>query len=92
MTFDQPAFIRKDIPDLTGKVAVVTGGSQGIGLGITAHLLSHNPAKIIVVANKAEHFEEAKDFLKDFGDVSRVSLQLRSLCFGGSHQNHSLPG
>ncbi|KAF2027966.1 NAD(P)-binding protein [Setomelanomma holmii] len=62
----------KDIPDLSGKVYVVTGGSAGIGYGIVAHILQHNPAKIYLLSNKEEHANEAKDALKEFGDVSKV--------------------
>lgn len=38
------------VPDLTGKVAVVTGGSEGIGFGSTHTLLSKNVSKIFVRA------------------------------------------
>jgi hypothetical protein len=33
-------FSLDDVPDLSGKVAVVTGGSEGIGYGCTHTLLS----------------------------------------------------
>ncbi|KAF2145269.1 uncharacterized protein K452DRAFT_245058 [Aplosporella prunicola CBS 121167] len=62
----------KDIPDLNGKVYVVTGGSAGIGFGIVAHLLQHNAAKIYLLSNKEQHAEEAQEELKKYGDVSRV--------------------
>ncbi|KAF2751080.1 NAD(P)-binding protein [Sporormia fimetaria CBS 119925] len=62
----------KDIPDLSGKVYVVTGGSAGIGYGIVAHLLQHNPAKIYLLSMKEEHAQEAQDDLKEWGDTSKV--------------------
>ncbi|KAH7053244.1 hypothetical protein B0J12DRAFT_739354 [Macrophomina phaseolina] len=62
----------KDIPDLTGKVYIVTGGSAGIGFGIVAHLLQHNASKIYLLSNKEEHAEEAQEELKKYGDTSRV--------------------
>ena len=62
----------KDIPDLTGKVYVVTGGTAGIGYGITAHLLQHNASKIILLSQKEEHAQEATDALKEYGDTSKV--------------------
>ncbi|KAL2054962.1 hypothetical protein ABVK25_004784 [Lepraria finkii] len=62
----------KDIPDLSGKVYVVTGGTAGIGFGITAHLLQHNASKIILLSQKEEHAEEAEEELKKYGDNSRV--------------------
>ncbi|KAL8856698.1 MAG: hypothetical protein Q9178_006655 [Gyalolechia marmorata] len=61
-----------DIPDLSGKVYIVTGGTAGIGFGITAHLLQHNPAKIIILSQKEEHADEAIDALKEYGNVDNV--------------------
>ncbi|KAL9101773.1 MAG: hypothetical protein Q9187_009201, partial [Circinaria calcarea] len=62
----------KDIPDLAGKVYIVTGGSAGIGFGIVAHLLQHNAAKILLLSNQKQHADEAMEELKEFGDPSRV--------------------
>jgi NAD(P)-dependent dehydrogenase (short-subunit alcohol dehydrogenase family) len=62
----------KDIPDLSGKVFVVTGGSAGIGFGIVAHILQHNPAKIYLLSNKEQHAEEAQTELAKFGDANKV--------------------
>jgi WW domain-containing oxidoreductase len=53
-------------------VYVVTGGSAGIGYGIVAHILQHNPAKIYLLSNKEQHADEAKESLKEFGDASKV--------------------
>jgi WW domain-containing oxidoreductase len=50
----------------------VTGGSAGIGYGIVAHILQHNPAKIYLLSNKEQHADEAKEALKEFGDSSKV--------------------
>ncbi|KAG6995668.1 hypothetical protein G7Y79_00043g079520 [Physcia stellaris] len=72
----------KDIPDLSGKVYVITGGSAGIGFGITAHLLQHNAARIVILSQKEEHVEEAKQELKKYGDSSKVEwiqLDLKNL-------------
>ncbi|KAI9799460.1 MAG: hypothetical protein M1833_003982 [Piccolia ochrophora] len=61
----------KDIPDLAGKIYVVTGGSAGIGFGIVAHLLQHQ-AKVYLLSNKEEHAEEAVEELKEWGDVHKI--------------------
>lgn len=63
-----------DIPDLSGKTYVVTGGSAGIGYGICAHLLQHNCQKLYLLGKKEEHLAEAEEGLKNYGDISRVQL------------------
>ncbi|MCJ1460785.1 hypothetical protein MMC28_011167 [Mycoblastus sanguinarius] len=62
----------KDIPDLSGKTYIVTGGTAGIGFGITAHLLQHNASKILLLSQKEEHADEAMEELKKYGDTSKV--------------------
>lgn len=56
-----------DVPDLSGRVFVVTGGSAGIGYGICAHLLQHNPAKLYLLGKKEEHLAEAQEDLAKYG-------------------------
>jgi NAD(P)-dependent dehydrogenase (short-subunit alcohol dehydrogenase family) len=63
-----------DIPDLRDRVYVITGGSAGIGYGISAHILQHGPARIYLVGKKAEHLAEAQDALQRWGDAGRVEL------------------
>ena len=61
---------------------VVTGGTAGIGFGITAHLLQHNAARVILLSQKEEHADEAKEELKTYGDSNRVEwvqLDLKDL-------------
>ncbi|KAI1103363.1 hypothetical protein F4804DRAFT_342528 [Jackrogersella minutella] len=62
------------IPDLSGKVFVVTGGSAGIGFGISAHMLQHKCERLYLLGNKEQHLSEAQEGLKKYGDVSRVEL------------------
>lgn len=50
----------------------MTGGSAGIGYGIVAHLLKHNPEKIYLLSMKEEHAQEALEDLKEWGDTSKV--------------------
>lgn len=47
-------FTLEDVPDQTGRVALITGGDQGIGYGVTHTLLSKNIAKVIVLSFAAE--------------------------------------
>ncbi|KAL8768748.1 MAG: hypothetical protein Q9194_005627 [Teloschistes cf. exilis] len=72
----------QDIPDLSGKVYIITGGTAGIGFGITAHILQHHPAKIIILSQKEEHADEAIEELKNYGDTAKVhwiQLDLKDL-------------
>ena len=45
----------KDIPDLQGKVVLVTGGNAGIGEATVRALAAHNPTKIVVCARKTSN-------------------------------------
>jgi NAD(P)-dependent dehydrogenase (short-subunit alcohol dehydrogenase family) len=47
-------FSLEEVPDLTGKVALVTGGSEGIGYGCTHTLLSHNVSKLFILAKSED--------------------------------------
>mgnify|MGYP001157805920 CR=1 FL=1 len=52
----------KKLLDLTGKVALVTGGSRGLGLQI-AEALGEMGAKLAITARKADELEEARAHL-----------------------------
>ncbi|OJD31709.1 short-chain dehydrogenase [Diplodia corticola] len=54
------AFSLADTPDLAGRVAVVTGGSAGIGRELCAQLLLHGAAKIYVLARSESRFADAR--------------------------------
>ena len=57
--------VKKDPLNLTGKVAVITGGSSGIGLGVV-ELLSAYGAKVAMVDVSPKGEEKAKE-LRDAG-------------------------
>jgi NAD(P)-dependent dehydrogenase (short-subunit alcohol dehydrogenase family) len=52
--------------DLTGRVAIVTGGSRGLGLQI-AEALGEFGARVVIVARKAAELEAAEAALKAQG-------------------------
>lgn len=52
-------FSLEETPDQSGKVAVVTGGSQGIGYGASFTLLQHNLAKLFVISMSKETMDGA---------------------------------
>ena len=56
--------------DLTGKIALVTGGSRGLGLQI-AEALGEAGAKILLTSRKAADLEEAMAHLQDRGIDAR---------------------
>lgn len=65
-----------DLFDLTGKTAVVTGGTRGIGLMIARGLLQAGAAKVYVSSRKAEGCAEAERELSAFGQVKAIQADL----------------
>jgi NAD(P)-dependent dehydrogenase (short-subunit alcohol dehydrogenase family) len=61
----------KKMLDLSGKVALVTGGSRGLGLQI-AEALGEMGAKIVITARKKDELDEATDRLGRLG-ITAVS-------------------
>jgi NAD(P)-dependent dehydrogenase (short-subunit alcohol dehydrogenase family) len=60
-------------PDLAGKVAVVTGSSQGIG-ATTCHLLAANGAKVVVNGRDPAALEETVTKIRrDGGEATGVA-------------------
>jgi len=52
-------------PDLSGKVAVVTGGSEGIGYGVTHTLLSHGIEKLFILSVSKEVIDGSLNAIKE---------------------------
>jgi gluconate 5-dehydrogenase len=52
--------------DLTGKAALITGGSRGLGLQI-AEALGEQGAKLVISSRKSSELEEAKRYLSSRG-------------------------
>ncbi|KAI0334840.1 NAD(P)-binding protein [Cubamyces sp. BRFM 1775] len=75
-TLTSKRFKPDQIPDLTGRVALVTGGSAGIGYYAAAALAQHN-AKVLIVSANAEHGTQAEgelnDALRKSGSVGSVT-------------------
>ncbi|KAG9122798.1 hypothetical protein FRC07_000669 [Ceratobasidium sp. 392] len=53
-----------DTPDLTGKVAIVTGGSEGIGLACTHTLLKHGVSRLYFLSPTEDRAKEALNFFE----------------------------
>ncbi|KAF2454486.1 hypothetical protein BDY21DRAFT_291306 [Lineolata rhizophorae] len=58
-------FSLKDVGTLEGKVAVVTGGSEGIGYGCTYTLLTHNVKDLFVLSKSQDVVEGALEAIRD---------------------------
>jgi NAD(P)-dependent dehydrogenase (short-subunit alcohol dehydrogenase family) len=65
-----------DLFDLTGKTAVVTGGTRGIGLMIARGLLQAGATRVYISSRKAEGCADAERELAKFGQVSAIQADL----------------
>jgi retinol dehydrogenase 12 len=72
----------KDIPDLAGRVIIVTGGNSGCGKETVLQLAKHNPGKIYLAARSQVKYDDA---MKDItaaspgANVKYLELDLSSL-------------
>jgi 3-oxoacyl-[acyl-carrier protein] reductase len=69
--------LRPTYPDLAGKIAVVTGGSRGIG-AVTALALAANGARVVVSGREEPDVERVAGAVEDAGaDVLGVTADVR---------------
>lgn len=81
---DMAAVPMKDILDLTGKVAIVTGGCTGLGFAV-ANRLGEAGAKVVISSRNAERGAAAQEYLRGKGyDVSYFQADVREVeqCYG----------
>ncbi|KAK6385470.1 hypothetical protein LTR81_027353 [Elasticomyces elasticus] len=72
------SFTLNEVPDLSGKVGLVTGGSEGVGFGSTYTLLSHNISKLFVLSLHKEKMNEAlKKIEEELGVKARQAVDWR---------------
>ena len=68
----------KDLFSIAGKVAVVTGGSRGIGHMIATGFLQ-NGARTYISSRKLEELKAAEQELSDYGDCIAIQSDLSSM-------------
>lgn len=61
--------------DMAGKVAIITGGSDGIGLA-TAKLLASRGAHVVICARRPEKLESARTEIAEHGNVEAHQLDV----------------
>ncbi|KAL5341404.1 hypothetical protein BJX70DRAFT_51071 [Aspergillus crustosus] len=54
----------RDIPDLSGKVVLVTGGNTGLGKETIRQIIQHNPAQVFLAARSEDKAQNAISELK----------------------------
>lgn len=62
---DSRKFSLEETPDQSGKVAVVTGGSEGIGYGAVHTLLKKNIAKVFILSVREDVIADSVESIKE---------------------------
>lgn len=62
----------KDIPNLTGKIAIVTGGTRGIGLCTAIGLVSAG-ADVIIIGSNSKNGDNAVSLIKSKFQTARIT-------------------
>ncbi|KAL8682557.1 MAG: hypothetical protein Q9186_001410 [Xanthomendoza sp. 1 TL-2023] len=58
-------FALEEVPSLTGKVAVITGGSEGIGYGCSHTMLTHDIKKLFILSVSKDVVDGAVNAVKE---------------------------
>ncbi|CAO3565035.1 unnamed protein product [Mortierella alpina] len=86
----RPKYTEKDIPDLSGKVAVVTGANTGLGYATTVALASHGAHVILACRSEAkalEAIERAKVDIKQKNPLLKTEPKLEFLALDLNDMN-----
>ena len=69
-----PRWTYADVPDLTGRTALVTGANSGIGL-VEARVLAQHGADVVLAVRRPEAGEEAAERIRRTGAPGRVVVE-----------------
>ena len=86
----RPKYTEKDIPDLSGKVAVITGANTGLGYATTVALASHGAHVILACRSEAkalEAIERAKVDIKEKNPLLKTEPKLEFLALDLNDMN-----
>ncbi|KAL8683490.1 MAG: hypothetical protein Q9186_000530 [Xanthomendoza sp. 1 TL-2023] len=70
----------RDIPDLSGKVIIVTGGNTGLGKESVLQLAKHNPSRIFLAARTPSKAETAIEEIKRAVPSANITYLKLDLC------------
>jgi len=62
---DHAKFTRDDVPSQSGKVALITGGSEGIGYGIVHTLLTKDISKVFILSLSQQVISDSVQSIKE---------------------------
>lgn len=88
---DENKLCLDQVPDKTGKVAVITGGSEGIDYGYSHTLLNHNISKLFILSLSQEVVDgAAKVVAEELGQKAADKMRwFRSARYSNhGHVNH----
>ncbi|CAG9941540.1 unnamed protein product [Clonostachys rosea f. rosea IK726] len=66
--------LERDVPELTGKVLLITGGTGGLGAGAAALLAKRNPSKIYITGRNEEAARDVFKRIKDSGSQAQTKF------------------
>ncbi|KAI6082202.1 NAD(P)-binding protein [Hypoxylon rubiginosum] len=65
--------LKRDVPELTGKVILITGGTNGLGAAAAKMLASRNPAKIYITGRNEPSAQRVITDIKSSGSSTEVA-------------------
>ncbi|BGP34578.1 hypothetical protein JCM10296v2_006400 [Rhodotorula toruloides] len=83
-SFQRSKFDQTKVPDLSGKVYVLTGGTNGIGLSVSRTLFKHG-GRVILLGSKQETGNAACEYIKT-GDLDKAPHDYKE-GFGAQRDN-----